>query len=288
METTEVAVPMQPHVFGRKKNVNIWRKGIPALVLLGAVFGCVPIQSGQRMERDLEEMKRRLAAVEQSAVEQRQNRTGEFEGRLDVLARNHADLQAGLDALRVELQSVNGRFEDMAQKRMQLREEVSLVQEDLGLKLAVLEERLVKLEGKVPGQVMAPPEAETPKVLYERSLELVQKKSEFARGREMLQEFLRRYPRNDLAVNAMYWIGEAYYGEKKYENAILQFQDVIQKYGDHPKAAAALLKQGLAFYALSDVKNARVILQKVVGSYPKSQEAAKARKRLAKWKQVGT
>ncbi len=275
---------MQPLVFKRKKNVNIWRKGIPALVLLGAVFGCVPIQSGQRMERDLEEMKRRLAAVEQSAV---QDQAGEVEGRLDALARNHADLQAGLDALRVELQSVSGRFEDMARDRTQVREEVSLMQEDLGLKLAVLEERLVKLEGKVPGQVMAPPEAETPEALYKRSLEMIQKKSEFARGREMLQEFLKRYPRNDLAVNAMYWIGEAYYGEKKYENAILQFQDVIQKYGDHPKVAAALLKQGLAFYALSDVKNARVILQKVVGSYPNSQEAAKARERLAEWKQVG-
>jgi hypothetical protein len=34
--------------------------------------------------------------------------------RLDLLTRQQADLQAGLDTLRVEFQSVNGRLEDMA------------------------------------------------------------------------------------------------------------------------------------------------------------------------------
>jgi len=84
----------------------------------------------------------------------------------------------------------------------------------------------------------------------------------------------------------MYWIGEGWYGEKKYENAILQFQDVIQKYGEHPKVAAALLKQGLAFHALGDLKNARVILQKLVDTFPLSEEAKKAKEKLAEWKKA--
>ena len=78
----------------------------------------------------------------------------------------------------------------------------------------------------------------------------------------------------------MYWVGEAFFGEKKYENAILQFQEVVQNHRSHPKAAAALLKQGLAFRALGDDKNARVILQQVVERYPNSDEAKKAKERL--------
>ena len=103
-------------------------------------------------------------------------------------------------------------------------------------------------------------------------------------GRQRPQEFLQRFPQHELAVNATYWIGEAWYGERKYENAILQFQDVIQKYGDHPKVASALLKQGLAFHALGDLKNARVILQKLVDTFPLSEEAKKGKERLAEWK----
>jgi tol-pal system protein YbgF len=98
-----------------------------------------------------------------------------------------------------------------------------------------------------------------------------------------METFLKRYPGHELAVNATYWVGEAYFGEKKYENAILQFQEVVQKHGSHPKAAAALLKQGLAFKALGDDKNARVILRQVVERFPKTEEAKKASERLGEW-----
>jgi tol-pal system protein YbgF len=234
------------------------------------------------MESDLQEMKRRLAEIERSVVGLKDDRQGRE--RLDLLTRQQADLQAGLDTLRVEFQSVNGRLEDMARGRTQIKDDLSLVRDDLALKVTALEDRLARLaeQVKTPPPPAAP--AETPEALYERGLELIQAKGDFAGGRQWLQEFLQRYPKHDLAVNAMYWIGEGWYGEKKYENAILQFQDVIQKYGDHPKVAAALLKQGLAFHALGDLKNARVILQKLIDSFPLSEEAKKAKEKLAEWK----
>jgi tol-pal system protein YbgF len=142
-----------------------------------------------------------------------------------------------------------------------------------------------KLEAKAKDQAQAPTPApavvESPQALYQKGLDLIQKQGDYPRGREALQDFLKRYPKNELAVNAMYWIGESYYGEKKYDKAILQFQDVIQKYGDHPKAAAALLKQGMAFQALGDDKNAGIIWQKLIDTFPLSTEAKSARQRLA-------
>jgi TolA-binding protein len=56
---------------------------------------------------------------------------------------------------------------------------------------------------------------------------------------------------------------------------------VVQKYGDHPKAAAALLKQGMAFQALGDGKSAKVVLQKLIESYPATEEAKRAKEKLA-------
>lgn len=236
------------------------------------------------MESDLQEMKRRLAELERSVVGLKEDRQGRE--RLDLLTRQQADLQAGLDTLRVEFQSVSGRFEDMARERAQMRDDLSLVRDDLALKVTALEDRLAWLTEQVKAPPAPAAAAETPEALYERGLELIQKKGDFAGGRQWLQEFLQRYPQHELAVNAMYWIGEGWYGEKKFENAILQFQDVIQKYGEHPKVAAALLKQGLAFHALGDLKNARVILQKLIDTFPLSEETKKAREKLAEWKKA--
>jgi tol-pal system protein YbgF len=257
--------------------LKFWPKAC-LIVLLLITAGCLPSQRGLRMERDLEEMKRRLADTERA---QRQDRSGDIRERLDQLTRTQADQQATLDALRVELQSFSGRIQDQSGQNQALRDELSLVRDDLGLKVNALENRLAQLEQR-PATAPSPPVG-APTGLYERGLELVQKGGQFAQGRELLQEFLQQNPKSPLAVNAMYWIGEAYYGEKKFESAILQFQDVVQQYGEHPKVASALLKQGMAFHALGDVRNGRVILQKLIDTFPLAEEAKKAKERLAEW-----
>ncbi|MBE0597122.1 MAG: tol-pal system protein YbgF [Desulfuromonadales bacterium] len=259
----------------------MWRKALTIMVVGLALAGCLPSQQQLAMERDVAEMKRRLAEVERGTAALRQ---GQPAGdRVDVLARAQADQQASFDALRVELQSVAGRFEELKRERTEIRDDMSLAKDDLSLKLTALEDRVTRLETGAAARPAASSVAQTPEALYEQGVEFIQKRGEFARGRETLQDFLNRFPQHALAVNAMYWMGEAYYGEKKYENAILQFQDVIQKFGDHPKVASAMLKQGMAFSTLGDRKNARVILQRLIGSFPLSEEAKKARELLAEW-----
>lgn len=270
--------------------LKLWKKIVLSLALLFLAAGCIPTQAELQMERDLTEMKRRLAETERGVATVRQG--GETKTSVDNLSRQQAELQAAVDTLRVEMQSFSGRFEDVGRERGGVRDELKLVRDDMGLKLTALEDRVSKLEarmqsGLVPasgGAAMgAAPAlgAETPQAFYERGLDLIQRQGDMPRGREVMQEFLKKYPQDPLAVNAMYWVGESYYGEKKYENAILQFQDVIQKYGDHPKVASALYKQGLSFHALGDNKNAKVILKKVSDTFPLSEEAKRAKEKLA-------
>ncbi len=265
--------------------MSMWLKGLSILLLSAVLAACIPTQQQLAMERDMAVMKRRLADIERSTATMRQDRTGEVKERLDALGRSLADQQAALDALRVDLQAVNGKIEDQAHERAGMRDEFALARDDLALKITALEDRMAKLEAarSAPPPAPASPAAESPDSQYEQGVALIQQKGEYAKGREQLQGFLNSNPKSPLAVNAMYWIGESYYGEKKYENAILQFQDVIQKYGDHPKVAAALLKQGYAFAVLGDKKNAKVILQRLIDTFPLSEEAKKANERLAEW-----
>lgn len=277
------------------------KNAVMVISMAGVLAGCAGTQV---LERDMEMMKSRLADLERASASPARDRMSEMTQRLDTLAKGQADLQANLDSLRVETQSMQGRFDDVGHRLSGAKEEQSLLKDDLRLKIKALEERLSKFEHQALSAAPAAPAASAPvapaatggeaapavhatadpaEALYQKGLDLVQKKGDMAQGREAFGSFMKTYPQHALAVNAMYWIGETYYGEKKYENAILQFQDVIQKYGDHPKVASALFKQGLSFHALGDVKEAKVILQRLVKSFPLSEEAARAKEKLAAW-----
>ena len=94
--------------------------------------------------------------------------------------------------------------------------------------------------------------------------------------------FLRNYPASALAPNAEYWLGECFYSQRRYSEAILAFQSVVAQYPGHDKAAAALLKAGYSYERLSDPQNARFYLQQLVELYPKSQPAGLARTALGR------
>lgn len=251
------------------------------ICLLVLLAGCLPATQSQiKVDNDLAEMKRRLARIEQGS-----NDGGSSSRRqLETLGRQVAELQSGLDTLRVDFQSINGRLDELGRSNEQAVADMGLVRDDVGMQLSQLAERVAALESQptpaAPAAV-APAPVEKPQLkpeaIYQQALEKIIKGTDFAGGRSELEAFVKEYPQHELAVNARYWIGEAYYGEKKYENAILKFQEVIQKYSDHPKAAAALLKQGKAFNALGDKGNAETTWKQLIETFPLSPEAEKAK-----------
>lgn len=275
-----------------------------SLLLVGLLLGgCVVTQQDLLMQRDLMEMKRRLGDAERALKELQDDTSGGVRAHVEALAGNQADFQAELDGVRVDLQSMQGRAGDQARVNDDLRQDLSLLRDELGLQLADHSERLTKLETRAAEAVSVPaatqpvtapattpgtepatvvtPSGESAPELYNRGLKVIREARDFAAGRSIMETFLKRYPADDLAVNAAYWIGETYYAEQSYEKAILQFEDVIQKYADHPKVASAMLKQSLAFEAAGDKATARLLQQRVIERFPLSEEAGKAKQKLS-------
>jgi len=244
---------------------------IVTLVASLLLSGCL---ATPQVNNDLQEMKRRLEAVEQVTVAKRGPAA---DAPIAEQSRKLADLQAEIDALRVDFQRLSGQFEDSNHENQRVNEQLAQMRSELDLRLAGFDERIAALEQGAP-RAQVP--AAASEASYEKGLKLIQKENSFVEGRKELQAFLKANPQNELAVNAMYWIGEAYYGEKQYEKAILQFQDVLQKYPKHGKAPAAMLKQALSFEALGDKETAKARLKQVLSSYPNSPEAAKAKQKL--------
>lgn len=260
-----------------------WKTALSAGAVTLLASGCIPTERDLRIDHDLTSLKSRMTSMEQGLAGQAENRSGEerlLREEVAAMAKRQADLQATQDALRVELQSVRGLLADASAQQREQLDAHALTQQDAALRVGKLEKDFAELQSALARQAEATQVA--PESLYDQGLELIKTPGGAAAGRTKLEQFVKQRPQSELVPNALYWMGEAYYSEKNYESAILQFQDVLEKYPSHPKAAAALYKQALAFQALKEPKKARALLKKVVDVYPKSDEARKAKEQLAK------
>src|SRR5262245_41118031 len=94
------------------------------------------------------------------------------------------------------------------------------------------------------------------------------------------QEVLAKFPTSELADNAQYWIGESYYAQKDFKQALQEFQKTVQVFPKGDKVPAALYKTALCQQQLGDKPGARTTLQGLVEKYPQSEEARLARSKI--------
>jgi tol-pal system protein YbgF len=87
-----------------------------------------------------------------------------------------------------------------------------------------------------------------------------------------------------LADNAQFWLGECYYAEKSYGEAIAAYEKTIKEHPKSDKVSSAMLKQGMAFLELGDNTAGKILLKKVVKEYPHSNQAKIAKSKLARTK----
>jgi len=119
----------------------------------------------------------------------------------------------------------------------------------------------------------------TPDDSYKKAYNLYQK-GDVRAAREDFKRFLKAFPKSKYVENAHFWLGECYFSEKKYDEAILEFDEVIKKFPKGNKAPDALYRQGMAFLEMKETTNAKLIFKEVVKRYPKYDQAARARKKL--------
>ncbi len=128
---------------------------------------------------------------------------------------------------------------------------------------------------------VALPDPSTPDGLYQQAYEALLR-SQFAQAEAKFASFMQLYPQHELAGNAQYWLGEAYYGQSKYKEAAEAFLNGYKTYPNGPKAPDTLLKLGMSFRQLGQKPQACTVLQSVSTKYPKAAEARKRAQAEAK------
>lgn len=97
---------------------------------------------------------------------------------------------------------------------------------------------------------------------------------------QRFEQFLKKYPKNPLASDAVYWMGEAKFAQGRFDEAVLQFDRVIKEFPGSKKELDALLKQGYAFEKMGDQQSAQIIFRKLTKEYPHTAQARNAASKL--------
>lgn len=106
-----------------------------------------------------------------------------------------------------------------------------------------------------------------PKQVYETAYgHLLQQ--DYGAAQAGFREFLRTFPQDPLAPNALYWLGEAHYVQRNYADAVEAFDLVVQTYGTSAKAPDAQLKRGMSLAQLGKRQEACTVLRGVTSKFP--------------------
>ena len=85
-----------------------------------------------------------------------------------------------------------------------------------------------------------------------------------------LKAFIKAHPRDTLAGNATYWLGETYYARKQYSEAAIYFAKGFKTYPKSQKAPDNLLKLGMSFAKLGKRAEACASLFALRQRYPRA------------------
>ena len=93
-------------------------------------------------------------------------------------------------------------------------------------------------------------------------------KARFDEARAAFRSFADTHPKDDLAPQAVYWVGDIAYVQRDYGNATRAFAEVIKNYPTSSRAPDSMLKLGQALIASGQKKEGCTALAALPTKYP--------------------
>jgi tol-pal system protein YbgF len=248
-------------------------------------------------QKDLQQQMTQDHTVQKTLIEQSGDNVNKLNTTMNSLQKSVQDVQANsgtrLDTMSTQVQGLSDNMEEIKSRIGKLNQQLV----DLQNSVQSIDARLAG--GGAPSTTPGaggggavnpptgggsasgspsgpPPSADT---LYSNGLrDLTSGKYDLARSE--FQDYLKYYGETDLASNAQFWLGEAAYAQRQYEQAIQEYDKVINNYPKSFKLAPAHLKKGMALLDLGQKNPGIKELREVVKRYPGTEEERRARARL--------
>ncbi|HEY2032916.1 MAG TPA: tol-pal system protein YbgF [Rhizomicrobium sp.] len=95
-------------------------------------------------------------------------------------------------------------------------------------------------------------------------------KAQYDEARAAFRNFADANPKDPLAPQAVYWVGDIAYVQKDYPNAARAFAEGIKKYGSGPRAPESMLKLGQSLIAMNQKQEGCTTLGALPDKYPQA------------------
>lgn len=126
----------------------------------------------------------------------------------------------------------------------------------------------------------------TEKAAYQAAFDTL-KEGRYKQAKTELKTFLGKYPNSSFAGNAQYWLGEAHYVTRNFDQGVVEFEKVLKTYPTSNKVPDAMLKLGYTFYERKQFDQSKAILLDLLERFPKTTAARLATKRLDRIRKEG-
>jgi len=253
------------------------------LFVIASLTGCATTSDLQKVRQELrdaramvadqqvavEGLRRRMEVVRSEIGDSVAKRPGQ-RGSSDEIASKIADLEARLASLEQKRAAEVGPGDDSGAP-MQTGDQPSPGPLPVATPAQTAHELALAKEEALPGSRV---DAD-----YRDAVQLI-RQGQCGQAVPKLRDFIRRNTKSEFADNAQFLIGSCYYGQRDFNRAIIELNEVLIKYPKGDKVPAALLTLADAFADSGDKLDARLILQKLVSEHPRSEEAERGRQKL--------
>lgn len=240
--------------------------------LLGASAHAALFEDAEA-RRAILEMRQRVDAMQQSS-QRSTERSGD-----DVaqMRRSLLDLQTQIQSLQSEQARLRGQNEQLQKDVSDLQQRMKDVAKATDERLRQFEPVSVSLDGK---EFKADP---AEKRDFEAAMATF-RSGKIPEAGQAFAAFTRQYPQSGYMPSARFWLANAQYAQRDYNNAINNFKSVLTTAPDNPRAPEAALSIASCQVELKDTRAARKTLEDLIRVYPQSEAASAAKDRLSKMK----
>jgi tol-pal system protein YbgF len=260
--------------------------------LSGSVSGCFEhTQTGKRVLADIAAMQTEMAVIKKAHAEEKatlQHRIQEADTKIaelskliddnrQVMGRNVAGVGVDIETMKAQLMELRGAQEVNLHRLDRMESLTAVAAEDIKrLKGQGGDDDKPQIEQK-PGIPMNRPEKQDD--FYKMAFSMWEK-GQYPEARSLFAEFLKKWPKDKYADNALYWVAECFYAENNFREAALNYDKLRQMYPKSEKAPDSLLKLGLCFFEMKKYREAIPFLKEFIQTYPKNPHTATAKKRI--------
>ena len=272
----------------RRRLVAVATGGV--LLFAALASGCVTTASqGRRMREDIDSLQVQVTELRKEQREQLaegikriDDKLAEVNKSMEALGltarRNDANFGVTVDQLITQLQSVRGDIETLRHQFDQFKDQSQAFQEQTEQRLAALkgDEALKAFQAKQQAKALEKPNRPGPFLALAKS-ELAARHVDVAR--DLLEEYLKRWPKEKGAAQARFLLGKSYFEEKAWRPAILELNKFREKWPHDPNIPEALYDIGESFAAIGLKPEAGKFFDALIKRHPNTPAARKARVR---------